>query len=57
MEKQGYSENEIEQFLKEVLTEETGSIMVTPKNIDESVARISRDLARVLNHCFQKKGY
>ncbi len=57
LEKQGYSENEIEQFLKEVLTEETGSIMVTPKNIDESVARISRDLARVLNHCFQKKGY
>ena len=57
LEKQGYSENEIEQFLKEVLTRETENIMVTPKNIDESVNRISRDLADVLNHCFQKKGY
>ena len=57
LEKQGYSENEIEQFLKEVLTRETDNIMVTPKNIDESVNRISRDLADVLNHCFQKKGY
>lgn len=55
--KQGYSENEIEQFLAEVLTRETDNIMVTPKNIDESVNRISRDLADVLNHCFQKKGY
>lgn len=57
LEKQGYSENEIEQFLREVLTRETENIMVTPKNIDESVNRISRDLADVLNHCFQKKGY
>ena len=55
--KQGYSESEIEQFLGEVLTRETENIMVTPKNIDESVNRISRDLASVLNHCFQKKGY
>lgn len=55
--KQGYSENEIEQFLNEVLTRETENIMVTPKNIDESVNRISRDLADILNHCFQKKGY
>ena len=30
-------------------------MMVTPKNIDESVNQISKDLAKVLNHCFQKR--
>lgn len=54
--KQGYSEREIEQFLAGILTTETENVMVTPKNIDASVNLISRDLAGVLNHCFQKKG-
>ena len=56
LEKQGYSEQEIEQFLSEILTGDTENVMVTPKNIDASVGRLSRDLADVLNHCFQKKG-
>ena len=56
LEKQGYSEQEIEQFICEILTEDTENVMVTPKNIDASVNRLSRDLADVLNHCFQKKG-
>ncbi|MCH5252710.1 MAG: GPR endopeptidase [Lachnospiraceae bacterium] len=56
LEKQGYSEQEIEQFICEILTSDTENVMVTPKNIDASVNRISRDLADVLNHCFQKKG-
>lgn len=56
LEKQGYSEQEIEQFLCEILTSDTENVMVTPKNIDASVGRISKDLADILNHCFQKKG-
>lgn len=56
LQKQGYRENEIEQFLKEILTRETENVMVTPKNIDESINQLSHDLADVLNHCFQKKG-
>ena len=55
LEKQGYSEEEIERFIYEILTEETTDVMVTPKNIDESVNQISKDLAKVLNHCFQKR--
>lgn len=53
--KQGYSEDEIEKFIKEVFQDEMDNLYVTPKNIDESVAIIARDLAKVLNHCFQKK--
>lgn len=56
LQKQGYGEHEIEQFLREMLDRETENVMVTPKNIDESVNRLSEDLANVLNHCFQKKG-
>lgn len=56
LQKQGYCEHEIEQFLREMLTRETENVMVTPKNIDESVNQLSEDLANVLNHCFQKKG-
>ncbi len=55
LEKQGYSEEEIEKFIGEILTEDTKNVMVTPKNIDESVNQISKDLAYVLNHCFQKR--
>lgn len=55
LEKQGYSEEEIEKFIWEILTVDTENVMVTPKNIDESVNQISGDLAKVLNHCFQKR--
>lgn len=55
LEKQGYSEEEIERFIREILTSDTENVMVTPKNIDESVKHLSQDLARVLNHCFQKR--
>ena len=47
LEKQGYSEEEIERFIYEILTEETTDVMVTPKNIDESVNQITKDLAKV----------
>ena len=53
---QGYSEQEIESFLQEVMGKDTENVMVTPKNIDASIRLLSKDLADVLNHCFQKKG-
>ncbi len=51
--KQGYSEEETEQFIGEILTSDTENVIVTPKNIDESIKRMSTDLAKVLNICFQ----
>lgn len=54
--KQGYSEQEIENFFVEIFTQDVENVMVTPKNIDDSVMRISEDLAVVMNHCFQKQG-
>lgn len=53
--KQGYSEQEIESFFIEIFTQDVENVMVTPKNIDDSVKRISEDLAAVINHCFQKQ--
>lgn len=51
--RQGYSEYEIELFLRGIFTKDMENVMVTPKNIDDSIKRISRDLAEVLNHCMQ----
>lgn len=53
--KQGYNEDEIDKFIKEVFQDEMDNLYVTPKNIDESIAIIAKDLAKVLNHCLQKK--
>ena len=53
---QGYTETEIENFLIEIFTKDVENVMVTPKNIDDSIKRLSRDLAAVMNHCFQKQG-
>lgn len=55
--KQGYSAGEIEQFIREVFQDEMDNLYVTPKNIDESVSVIAKDLAQILNHCFQKKSF
>lgn len=55
--KQGYSEDEIDKFIREVFQDEMDNLYVTPKNIDESVAVIAKDLAKVLNHCLQKKAF
>lgn len=51
--RQGYSEHEIELFLRGIFTKDMENVMVTPKNIDDSVKRISKDLAEALNHCMQ----
>lgn len=55
LEKQGYSEEEIERFIREMMVEEARDVMVTPKNIDASIHQLSQDLARILNYCFQKR--
>lgn len=55
LQKQGYSEDEIERFINEIMGEETEKVMVTPKDIDCSIRQISEDLAHILNHCFQKR--
>ena len=53
--KQGYNEDEIDKFIREVFQDEMDNLYVTPKNIDESVAIIAKDLAKILNHCLQQK--
>ena len=53
--KQGYREWEREQFIREVLREETKNLFVTPKNVDESVRILAKGLAKVMNYCLQKK--
>ncbi|HBZ64453.1 MAG TPA: GPR endopeptidase [Lachnospiraceae bacterium] len=53
--KQGYREWEREQFIREVLQEETKNLFVTPKNVDESVSILAKGLAKVMNYCLQKK--
>lgn len=53
--KQGYNSDEIEKFIREVFQDEMDNLFVTPKNIDDSIAIIAKDLAKVINHCFQKK--
>ena len=53
--KQGYREWEREQFIREVLQEETKNLYVTPKNVDESVMILAKGLAKVMNYCLQKK--
>lgn len=55
LEKQGYSEEEIECFIREMMVAEAGDVMVTPKNIDASIHQLSQDLAQILNYCFQKR--
>ncbi len=53
--KQGYSEYETGHFMREVFQDDMENLYVTPKNIDESVSVIAKDLAEILNLCFQKE--
>lgn len=54
LKKQGYNEQETEHFLREIFLDEMDNLYVTPKNIDESVAVIAKDLAEIVNLCFRK---
>ncbi|WFR55110.1 GPR endopeptidase [Anaerocolumna sp. AGMB13025] len=52
MTKQGFDEHEIHQFMGELKEETMGNMFVTPKNIDESIKRISYTISEALNKCF-----
>lgn len=52
MESTGFGEEDIFKFISEVNTKQVYNMFVTPKNIDESVKRISYTLSEALNSCF-----
>lgn len=52
MEKSGFEEEEIYQFISEVNGQQMDNMFVTPKDIDESVKRISYTISEALNACF-----
>jgi len=52
MEKTGFEENEINQFVYEIRNQAMNNMFVTPKNIDEAVKRISYTVSEALNSCF-----
>lgn len=51
----GFKEDEVYQFLNEMNTENIRNLFVTPKNIDDSVHRISYTISEALNSCFYKQ--
>ena len=52
MTKQGFGQDEIQQFNKEINQQIILNMFVTPKNIDESIKRISFTISEALNSCF-----
>lgn len=52
MEKTGFEQEEIEKFIAEVREHQIENMFVTPKNIDESIKRISYTVSEALNSCF-----
>jgi spore protease len=52
MEKSGFDEHDINQFIGEVREQQIENMFVTPKNIDESIRRISDTISEALNTCF-----
>lgn len=52
MKKQGFGQNEIHQFNEEINQQVIYNMFVTPKNIDESIKRISFTISEALNNCF-----
>ena len=52
MEKSGFTDQEIDQFISEVREQQIDNMFVTPKNIDEAVKRISYTVSEALNSCF-----
>ena len=52
LQEQGFTENEIENFLMGIKNETMKNMFVTPKNVDESIRRISYTISDGLNACF-----
>lgn len=52
MEKQGFKEEEVQQFINEVNQNRIENMFVTPKDIDESIKRMSFTISEAINQCF-----
>lgn len=52
MESTGFGEEDIYKFISEVNGKQMNNMFVTPKNIDESIKRISYTISEALNSCF-----
>lgn len=52
MQKNGFGEEDIDKFISEIRAQQIENMFVTPKNIDESIKRISYTVSEALNSCF-----
>ena len=52
MKQNGFNEDDIYKFISEVNENQMNNMFVTPKNIDESIKRISYTVSEALNSCF-----
>lgn len=52
MQKSGFSEEDVDKFISEVMEQQVENMFVTPKNIDESIKRLSYTVSEALNSCF-----
>jgi spore protease len=52
MVKSGFEEEDINKFISEIREQQIDNMFVTPKNIDESIKRISYTVSEALNSCF-----
>ena len=50
--KSGFDEHDINQFISEIREQQIENMFVTPKNIDESIKRLSFTISEALNSCF-----
>lgn len=56
MQKSGFSEEDIDKFISEIREQQIENMFVTPKNIDESIKRLSYTVSEALNSCFSQVG-
>lgn len=56
MQKSGFGEEDIDKFISEIREQQIENMFVTPKNIDESIKRISYTVSEALNSCFAQVG-
>ena len=54
MESTGFEEEDIFKFISEVNGKQMNNMFVTPKNIDESIKRMSYTLSEALNSCYSQ---
>ncbi|HWT76430.1 MAG TPA: GPR endopeptidase [Mobilitalea sp.] len=52
MEQSGFSEEDIDKFISEVREQQIDNMFVTPKDIDESIKKLSYTVSEAINSCF-----